>query len=322
MKHKNLKHTAINANALTLPETALPFPQELTQTDWLGYLEKLSRATRESADSPQLTESERDRFSRNCELVRRVGVAIEIRNYVLLEIHETKQWRADFRTIKEFAQAVGLSKSQLHKCVNAARINILMAEAGLLAVGPKGRQVELLTKKIDPKHQVEAWRHVLRVAHTKGDGIKVIEMALDAFSEELANPDAKLHDVNSKKKVSLTIENAVIELDNKTSSVPDQIEWISSLEPSEEQLFGCLLTIETWHATRDDPNQSRGRSMAHALVESALTTLDNKRGTDDALEAIKHAISKDRRLKRAFFLLGLQLIAKHVNEVYFEEHQI
>ena len=322
MSHEKSKHTTIIANALTLPETAGPYPQDLTQTDWLGYLEKLNHATRESADSPQLTQCERDRFARNCELIRRVGVAIEIRNYALLEIHETKQWRSDYRTIKEFAQAVGLSKSQLHKCVNAARINILMAEAGLLAVGPKGRQVELLTKKIAPEHQVEAWRHVLNVAHTKGDGIKVIEMALDAFSEELANPNAKLQDANSKKKVPLTIENAVIELDNNTSSAPAQIEWISKLEPSEESIFGCLMTIETWHATREDPHQSRGRSMAHALVGAALATLDNKRGTDDTLEAIKHVTRKDRRLKRAFFQLGLQLIAKHVNEVYFEEHQI
>jgi hypothetical protein len=322
MKHQKSKYTAINANALTFPDTAIPFPQELTQTDWLGYLEKLNRATRDSADSPQLTQCERDRFSRNCELVRRVGVAIEIRNYVLLEIHETKQWRADYRTIKEFAQAVGLSKSHLHKCINAARINLLMTEAGLLAVGPKGRQVELLTKKIEPKHQVEAWRHVLHVAHTKGDGIKVIEMALDAFSEELANRDAKLQDANCKKKVPLTIENAVIELDNHASLVPTQIEWISSLEPSEEQLFGCLLTIETWHATRDDPHQSRGRSIAQALVSAALGTLENKREIDDTLEAIKLATRKDRRLKRAFFRLGLQLMAKHVNEVYFDEHQI
>jgi hypothetical protein len=321
MKHEKSKHTAINANALTFPETALPFPQELTQTDWLGYLEKLSRATRESADSPQLTESERDRFSRNCELVRRVGVAIEIRNYVLLEIYETKQWRADYRTIKEFAQAVGLSKSQLFKCVNAARINLLMAEAGLLAVAPKGRQAELLAKKIEPKHQVEAWRHVLGVAHTKGDGIKVIETALDAFAERLANPDMRLMDLKSAKGISHVVENAVIELDNSASPIPAQIEWISNLEPSEEGFFGCLMTIRTWHTTKDDPHQSRGRSIAHILIEAALKAMDDKHGFD-ALDAIKLAASKDRRLKRAFFLLGLQLIAKHANEVYFEEHQI
>ncbi len=103
IKSTPTKLANVEPNALNIPGATTPYPLELTESDWLGYAAKLAEALQEKTKSLHLSVNESARFTMNCELIRRVGIGNEIRNYVILEIHQTKQWRPDFKTIKDFA---------------------------------------------------------------------------------------------------------------------------------------------------------------------------------------------------------------------------
>lgn len=316
-----MKLAKVEPNALNIPGTATPYRLELTESDWLGYAAKLAEALKEKTKSLHLSVSESERFAMNCELIRRVGIANEIRNYVILEVHQTKQWRAGFKTIKEFAAAYELSKSQLYKCINAAAINIQMAQADLYSVRPRGRQVERLAK-IEPKDRVEAWTFVLQVADEKGASAKVIDNALDAYARRLEDPNAGMILIESKpaeKLAKIQDENAAGSGSNAAVGCAG---WIESLDPQGEKVFAQLLTLNTWYKTKGHSNQSLGRSMAYALVEAALEVPQSGTEINNAKEAVNFAIGNDRHLKRAFYHLGLQLIVNHLNELYAGEHKL
>lgn len=320
-KSDTLSLTAINPAALIQPDTSKHFPLELTQSDWLGYSAKLDEAMRYKTNSPQLSAHERERFIMNCELIRRVNMAVEVRNYAMLEIHEAKQWRADYRNVVELARAFDLSKSQYYKAVKSAQINIQMSKAGLYQVRPKGRQMELLSK-IEAKYRVDAWQHALRIADEKGASSKVIERALDDYVERLTKKEneAGAADAAPSPASGQILEEADAGSAINGTKVNAQIPWIARLDPAEEQVFGSLMTLGTWYSTTGDPHLSRGRGMACLLVEAALEYLVSNGETEKIRKVIRLAASKDRRIKRAFYNLGLNLIARHVNECYAEAH--
>lgn len=55
-------------------------------------------------------------------MIRRVKRELELRNYLLLEIHEAKQWRNHYQSLEDFAQIeAGIGESQLRKCIDSAR---------------------------------------------------------------------------------------------------------------------------------------------------------------------------------------------------------
>ena len=307
MKSKNsatLILTAITPAALIQPDTSKPFPLELTQSDWLGYSAKLDEAMRARTNSSQLSAHERERFTLNCELIRRVNMAVEVRNYAMLEIHEAKQWRADYRNVVELAKAFDLSKSQYYKAIKSAQINIQMSKAGLYLVRPKGRQMELLSK-IEPKYRVAAWQHALRITDEKGASSKVIERALDDYVEALTKKENEVGATDPPP--SPTPHQILTDADGgcaiNGTKVNAQIPWINRLGPAEEQVFGSLMTLGTWYSTKGDPHLSRGRSMASLLVEAALEFPVSNGETEKIRKVIRLAASKDRRIKRAFYNL-------------------
>lgn len=311
----------IEPNALNIPGTTTPYPLELTESDWLGYAAKLAEAIQAKTKSINLSFAESERFAMNCELIRRVGIGNELRNYAILEVHQTKQWRAAFKTIKEFAAAYGLSKGHLYKCINEAAINIQMAQADLYSVRPRGRQVERLAK-IEPKDRVEAWTFALQMADERGASSKVIDNALEEYARRLEDPNADMiliESQSSEKPAKVKNENAVCVENGGTHQC---VGWIESLDLQGEQKFSQLLTLSTWYKTKGDPDQSRGRSMAYALVEAALKVPQPGTEINNTKEAVSHAIGKDRRLKRALYHLGLQLIVNHLNALYIEGHQL
>ena len=320
-KYSTIKLSTVEPNALSLPETADLYRLDLTESDWRGYAAKLAEAMREKTKSMKLSVHERERFGMNCELIRRVGIGNEIRNYVILEVHQTKQWRADFKTISDFAKAYGLSRSQLYKCINEAAIKIQMAEAGLYSVRPQGRHVERLAK-IEPKHRVEAWSVALKQADEVGGSAKVIDDALDAYTRRLKDPNAGIILIDSKpaEKLAKVHNDDVVGSGNR--SVHGCAGWIESLDSEGENVFAQLLTLSTWYKTKGEPNQSRGRCMAYALVETALEVRQSGTEIKRAKEAVRLAIENDHRLKRAFYHLSLQLILNHLNELYAKEHQL
>lgn len=322
MKQKqNNKHklTTIVPTILIHPSTQNLYPLELNESDWLGYAAKLDEAMRAKTKSQLLSPCERERFERNCELIRRVNMADEVRNYVMLEIHQAKQWRADFRNVVELAKSFGISKSQFYKALKSAQINIQMAEAGLYQLKPKGRHVELLAK-IEPKHRVAAWQHALNAADKKGGSSKVIERALDDYEERLNKHDDEVDGTDPIRSQPLqTLTKAKRVSDTK---VDDVIGWITNLSPTEERGFKCLLTLDTWCSSQADSNLSQGASMAYELIEAAYDHLNTTRDIDNTRDALRVAISKDPRLKRAFFNLGLHLISQHINARFAEKHPL
>lgn len=105
-------------------------------------------------------------------------------------------------------------------------------------------------------------------------------------------------------------------------NTPDDecVGWIEALDSQEENLFARILTINTSYKTKGDFRH--GRNMAYALVEAALGVAQFGTQINNAEEAVSLAIAKDRRLKRAFYHLGLQLIVNHLNELYVKDHQL
>lgn len=311
------KLNCLQSESLNQPGTQQPFPIELNATDWLGLAKKLAEAIGAKTDSHELSACERERFERNFELVRRVKTAEEVRNYALLEIHEAKQWRANYRNVVELAKAFEISKSQFYKAIKSAEINIQMAQAGLYHLKPKGRHVELLGK-IDKEHRVEAWRSALAAASEKGGGSKVIERALDDFVEGLT----------AKAKAGIAIGEApmsVLQLEIDAQSIYERNDdevagWITDLKEVEEAAFECLISLDTWYATLKDPWMSTGCSVAHELVSAAMTFVEANDKVESMRDAMRLAVRKDPRLKRGFYHLGLYLVARHINERYRQKH--
>jgi hypothetical protein len=243
------KLKSLQSETLIQPGTQQPFPLELDAADWLGFAKKLDEAMCAKTDALELSPSEQERFERNFELVRRVKTAEEVRNYAMLEIHEAKQWRADFRNVVELAKAFGLSKSQYYKAIKSAEINIQMTRAGMYHLKPEGRHVELLGK-IDFEHRVEAWRCALAAAGEKGDSTKVIESALDAFLEGLEGKTKTGTKSGTHPMPAMTVD--VADEVTEANSAAGIDGWIADLDDVEELVFRCLITLGTWFATLKD----------------------------------------------------------------------
>jgi len=314
------KLTTFDPSSLIQPGTQKPFPLELSAADWLSYFNKLAEAMRAKTNSQHLSACERERFDRNCELIRRVNMADEIRNYVMLEIHEAKQWRADFRNVVELAKSFGISKSQFYKAIKSAEINIQMAQASLFHLRPKGRHVEMLGK-IDKKHRVDAWSQALQASAEKASSDKAIERVLDDYRDRLANKDVGVSVVNLAALGPIPVDSCEVSQD-KSNEVHEEISWISELTPAEERIFECLMSLYTWHSSAGDPHMSRGQSMAFILAKSALEHSDSADEFKNEHDALLLAISKDLRLKHGLWNLGLKLIAQYINDRYAAEHPL
>lgn len=316
-KKSSVKPTCLQSESLIQPETRQPFPLELDAAAWLGFAKKLDEAMCAKTDTLELTPSEEERFEKNFELVRRVKTAEEVRNYAMLEIHEAKQWRASFRNVVELAKAFGLSKSQFYKSIKSAAINIQMARADLYDVKPTGRDVELLGK-IDHEHRVEAWRCALAAASEKGGSAKVIERALDEYLERM-NGNTKTGAYSGTPP----LQAITVEVDGEVSGEGGDAGgdgWTANLDDTEEPVFRCLLTLDTWFATLKDPGISTGSSMAHELVSAATDFVAPNAEVENMRDAMRLAVKKDPRLKRGLYHLGLYLVSRHINANYRKKH--
>lgn len=152
---------------------------------------------------------------------------------------------------------------------------------------------------------------------------KVIDNALETSARRLEDPNAEMSLIEPKpfaKPAKIQNEKNAVGFGNHGTQ--ECAGWIESLDPQGEKVFAQLVTLNTWYKTKGNPDQSRGRSMAYALVEAAMEVPKPGTEINNAKEAVSLAIGKDRRLKRAFYHLGLQLIVNHLNEIYAKEHQI
>lgn len=113
-----------------------------------------------ATNSPDLSPEERKLFEDNCLIIRQTRVALVVRNHKLLEVFEARQWREKYKSVIEFAKQVAdLSKSQLYKCLDEARLVDVFAREKLTNSMPKGRYVELLVR-LPKEHWIAAWTRV------------------------------------------------------------------------------------------------------------------------------------------------------------------
>lgn len=291
----------------------------LADSDWIKFAKLLADARKEETSNPQLSASERRRFLRNCELIKCVASANEFRNYLVLEIIETKQWRSDYPTIGDFAKSVGLSKSQVYKAADSARIKVQMAVAGLSAVAPRGREVELLAK-IEVDHRVAAWCHARRVAQRDGESIRVIEFALRDYCREVGIAFGRIQE-NGATNTGLPVEkslilNQIATVEVESQEVGAEADWITKLTDDEKSAFEAVLSPKAWFRAKNTAGCDRGERMAKLFLASAREHNCPHSDVQKVHMAIELAISKDASLQRAFAHLALHLVAEHLNERY------
>ncbi len=289
---------------------------------WKKCAQLLAEAIKETTDAPNLSERERERFLRNSKWIKLVSHATEIRDYALLEIIETKQWRGEFPVIGDFAKSIGLSKGQIYKCAESARIKVQMAAAGLFSVAPRGREVELLAK-VEVTHRIAAWLHARKVAQLDGESCSVIEFALRDYCREMGIKFGKIKE-NGATNTGLPVEKyfhtSQPEIVEVESHACDEVEWVTNLSTDEKSVFGALLSLKGWFSSRTPAGCDHGVRMASLLAKSVL---DNVRPHSDVKvteKALKMIISKDPSLERACYNLALHLVAEYVNTRYAQPH--
>ena len=303
---------------LTPDQTGESSPASETEIPWKKYAQLLAEAKRDATTSPNLSERELERFLRNSEWIKMVNNATEIRDYALLEIIETKQWRGKFAVIGDFAKSIKLSRGQIYKCAESARIKVQMAAAGLFAVAPKGREVELLAK-VEVTHRVAAWEHARKVAQLDGESRCVIEFALRDYCREMGLNFGKIKE-NGSKNTGLPVEKGTQtsppEIVEVESEVCDEIDWVTKLSEDEKGVFGALLSLKSWFHSRTPAGCDHGARMASLLAKTVLDNLRPRSDVQVTEKALKMVISKDPSLKRACYNLALHLVAEYVNTRY------
>lgn len=222
-------------------------PSDLLKVRSDGKLPLLSSATlaqmleiakADQTDGEELSSLEAERFSRNLSVLTVARRALDLRNYLLLEIYETKQWRERYQTFEECGTTItDLSYSQVMKCVKKARVLLDMHEAGMDQIAPKGKQLEALAK-LPRIHWITAWRYVLKAYETGKKSQLATESALNRYCEEnkfrcgswgIEDDAEKPVRKNSKSKVVVNIR------DCRTKS-PDA-DWTISISKDEEALL-------------------------------------------------------------------------------------
>lgn len=142
---------------------------------------RLNKAISDSTDAQGLTPAEAAAFTQNCRMLEALARCEKMRYYIMYEIYKTKQWRAEYQSVEEFARKVaGISKSQLMKTVDCMEINIAMHEAGLWDVRPKGRQIEVLAM-VPPCNRVDAWMHALKIIRREACTAGALRDALASY---------------------------------------------------------------------------------------------------------------------------------------------
>jgi hypothetical protein len=162
-----------------------------------------------------------------------------------LEIHEARQWRAEYQSVKDFAKNFAkMSKGHLMKCVDSAAIRLIMVEAELDAVAPTGRQVEALAK-VAPDYRIPAWLYALEVFEVDGKSDAVAGNALRDFCRD-RNLTFGRRQPNGSKNIglssSLLSNQSQFEMDPMLQKARNPADWTNISEAEERTLSNILPT--------------------------------------------------------------------------------
>jgi len=219
-------------------------PGGLTRDHLKMLSERLRAAIAARTDGLTLSEEEAKSFRDNCALIRRVGIGLQLRNYCLLETFKAQQWRANYRTIEEFAKSeANMSRGQLKKCIDSAEIALAMADVGLTAVAPSGRMVEELAK-VRSDLRIAAWEEVLESYKRSGKSSEVAVSALTIFCHGNGLNFGK---VKPKSPEMVSLCKSLLPGKKKSTKkasikkTEHTAEWMNQLSASEEQTFCGIL---------------------------------------------------------------------------------
>ena len=205
------------------------------------FLEALKEAKALQTDSRNLSPEEKIRFDINREILNRCRDDRELRQYSLLEVFETKQWRQNYQSFEEYAFIEGgIKKSQARKRLDSARIAIDFTEAGLENIAPKGRQTEELAK-VARAHWIEAWNHVLKVFEIDGSSTEIVKSSLRDYCRD-RNLQFGRRKPNGSKNIglpSLMIARVPSRI-RDARTIEKGGDWVDSLSTGEQDVFKVL----------------------------------------------------------------------------------
>ncbi len=290
---------------------------KLTPEHWLKLAERLRLANAVRSDSPVLNEAESQGFDQNCEIIRKAGIGLQLRNYCLLEAYETQQWRGKYQSIKDFAKDVAdLSYSQYRKCLDSAKIALLMAEEGLGSVGPRGRQVEELAK-VAPDHRLAAWQAVLLAFESHGNSVSEAKHVLCNYCDEHGIKFGRREPNGSKKRghgsaMRPDFGKATVETPLQQSETIE--DWTENLSNTEDHALIGILHLDTLQDFFEEFDaKSPGK-----LIGKMLRELGSDHHNDQTSERMEAALSivlaKEPALEEKLCKLALGLLAQVISQ--------
>ncbi len=288
---------------------------------WKILYDRLKQAMRDRKDCLELSPVEADRFRDNRTFIRGVKTDLKLRNYILLEVHDTKQWRHDYQSFEHFAKAeAGIGKSQAQKCIDSARVMIDMVGADMESVAPRGRQVEEVIK-VPEGHRTDAWRHVLRVYQHDGCSIDTTRAALRDYCRDRGIPFGR-RKPNGSKNIGFPslvgIEGSAVGESGARKRKPSKSDWVSNLSNSEKQVFEKLNS-----ATRcGKPESLPPAEIPVSLSIQTLTVIADSEANGEASEKMRAVLTvlseKDPTLANQLLHVALDRIFQQYSDLISE----
>lgn len=293
-------------------ERILMLQDALMPNDPLDHLsEKLVKEISAIKEMPLpgvLSPAGRQRYRRNCEIIRMVEKGLTARNLAILQVYEEEQWRAEFPTIADFAKAYAdLSKSQLFKVLDHARIHYIFAREGMLAIRPNGRCREELVK-VDISHWIAAWQFALEACRDEGISQGLVRDALRDYCRDHRIPFGRRQPNGTSLRLTAPCRQE--EAAEETGG-----DWKTRLTPGMKSIIRRVVSpkvvdrIETSFAIKAAEN---------VILDSLLALQPSKFGREDALpwkELFQTIQREEAEVYRTLVLLALERCRDVLDEI-------
>ncbi len=242
----------------------------------------------------------KQRYRRNCEIIRMVEKGLTTRNLALLQVYEEEQWKEEFPTITDFAKAFAdLSKPQLFKVLDEARVYYVFAAEGLLAVRPNGRCREELVK-VDIDHWIAAWQFARDACRDEGISAGLVRDALRDYCRDHQIPFGRRQPNGTSLRLTAP---------SKQGEQPEEPDggWTAKLTPELKSVIRRVVSpevldrIETSFATKATEN---------VILDSLLALQPSKLASEDARpwkELFETILREEPEVYRTLILLALEM---------------
>ncbi|MCX6864608.1 MAG: hypothetical protein NTV46_00050, partial [Verrucomicrobia bacterium] len=228
-----------------------------------------------------------------------------------------------YQSIKDFAKDVAdLSYSQYRKCLDSAKIALLMAEEGLGSVGPRGRQVEELAK-VAPDHRLAAWQAVLLAFESHGNSVSEAKHVLCNYCDEHGINFGRREPNGAKKRG----HSSTMQPDQSKANIvaplhqpEDRKDWTENLSGAEDHTLISILHIDLLQdALMEFDGDSPGIKIGKILQEIGSEHHNDQ--TSEHMDAALSLVSaKEPALAEKLRKLALGLLSQAISQKL--EHSI